>query len=140
MSGQDMTKPKMRLLSADGASFAVAPGGCVGHPELQEKTTCTLEVIVDDNVKIRRFTFHVESNSASPAGQAQTATQNALALKAKLLQRGIDEVVEEDVNGEIVRVLNSYLPHTFTSIRIIDVDDSVESTKGAVREDLRTSY
>ncbi len=132
--------PKFTPLGADDdAPMQILPGGCLMPDDAITRTTCKMIVMVDDNEKIRRFTYIVESNDASPSGQAKTATQNALALKAKILQDGIDEVIEEEVDGETLRTLNCYLPHTFTSITITYVDETVPSTD-AMREDIRTSY
>ncbi|MDE0724139.1 MAG: hypothetical protein OSB62_05515 [Alphaproteobacteria bacterium] len=127
------------LRTDDDDPMQILPDGCLMPDEPLARTTCKVIVMVDDNEKIRRFTYIVESTDAGPSGQAKTATQNALALKAKILQDGIDEVIEEEVDGETLRTLNCYLPHTFTSITITYVDETVQSTD-ATREDLRTSY
>jgi hypothetical protein len=124
-------KPRIIVVDDDHPPFK--PGSAILQDQPLLKTTCKLIVMVDDNEKIRRFTFMVESTDHL------SATQNALALKEKILQDGIDEVIEEEVEGETLRTLNCYLPHTFTSITITYVDETVEGTE-AIREDIRTSY
>ncbi len=132
MTIQMMPRP-VNWTGQDGLKPLIAPGGCFPPEEPRLQTACTLIVRVDDGIGIYDFTFNVEGD------QHMDATQNALLLKKKLMQEGIDVVTEWEENGEKGRTLNTFLPNTFTKITITHVDETVQSTKAECTR-VRTSY